>query len=330
MPPARAIVATPFAKDLESLQSAVKKMSDIRIVAHAPGLMELFSAVEADPPNIVIVSEELAQKPDFALLNPLFEALDVRWIRFSNGSPVGKSTPNDNVRRTGVFGLSLDQSTHAICRQLQGMLSGQRRPHTPPVSARPPVPQRYSRMVLIGASTGGVEALKTIISSFDASCPPTVVVQHTTPKFGTGLASVLAKASSARVQAFSPNTRIERGHVYVVAGQEHHIVLSGRQGVHLTVGDRVPMSGHRPSIDKLFLSAVPYAKQVAAAILTGMGEDGADGLLALRKAGAKTLAQDQKSSVVYGMPAVAWANGAAEKRVSIEKIASVLLADAAQ
>jgi two-component system chemotaxis response regulator CheB len=86
-----------------------------------------------------------------------------------------------------------------------------------------------------------------------------------------------------------------------------------------------PISGHTPSVDALFTSAMPYGKDVVATILTGMGQDGAKGLLELRKAGAATFAQDEKSSVVYGMPRVAWETGAAQKQVSLGRMAGALL-----
>jgi len=90
------------------------------------------------------------------------------------------------------------------------------------------------------------------------------------------------------------------------------------------------MSGHTPSIDKLFLSAVPFSTRIVAAILTGMGSDGAQGLLALRTGAARTMPPDDKTSLVYGMPAFAWSNGGAMTQVALQKIGPLLLAEAAR
>jgi two-component system chemotaxis response regulator CheB len=118
---------------------------------------------------------------------------------------------------------------------------------------------------------------------------------------------------------------LEVGHVYVAAGQRRHMGMTQRKPMKTRLKEGPPISGHMPSVDALFTSAVPYGKDVVAAILTGMGQDGAQGLLELRNAGATTFAQDEKSSVVYGMPRVAWENGGAQKQVSLARMAGALL-----
>ena len=101
--------------------------------------------------------------------------------------------------------------------------------------------------------------------------------------------------------------------------------MSSRAPLRLRMKEGPDISGHTPSVDALFTSAVPYGKDIVATILTGMGQDGARGLLELRKAGAKTFAQDEKSSVVYGMPRVAWEMGAAQQQIPLARMAGTLL-----
>ena len=181
------------------------------------------------------------------------------------------------------------------------------------------------KVILIGSSTGGVEALRSLLVGFPANCPPTVIVQHTGKNFGPGLVTLLNRICAASVVAAQDNIQLKPGTVHIAAGQIQHLGLSSRAPHRTRLKDGPAISGHTPSVDALFSSAVPMAKNVVATILTGMGQDGAKGLLELRKAGATTFAQDEQSSVVYGMPRVAWQNGAAQKQVSLARMAGTLL-----
>jgi two-component system chemotaxis response regulator CheB len=164
-----------------------------------------------------------------------------------------------------------------------------------------------------------------VLSSFPADCPPTVIVQHTSNGFGAGLVQLLSVRCRARVVACQDGLELTPGVVCVAAGFPGHAALANLSPARMSIVPGAPVSGHRPSIDHMFMSAVPAARQVVAAVLTGMGADGAAGLLSLRNAGAKTMAQDAQSSVVYGMPRVAWENGGAERQLPIDKIGPALL-----
>ncbi len=326
---AKIIVATPYANDLRRVQQILEKAENLKIVAHAPGLMELFDKVEHNPPNLVMVSADLYKNADFELIVTLFNALDVRWMMFerlcaTGGKPQAPSSGGIG----GLFSISLDDNPHVVITQLRAVMQARQSAQQPKQPVAPSKRKRYRRLVLLGSSTGGVDALKTVLADFEADCPPTVIVQHTGQGFGHGLAAVLGRSCGARVRMFEPNQAIESGTVYVVAGHEHHAVLSVNGKAYLGQSHDPPMSGHKPSIDKLFLSAAPYASRIVAAILTGMGRDGADGLLALRNAGARTMNQDEQTSVVYGMPAAAWSNGASMKQVALKDIGLSLLAEA--
>lgn len=326
---AKIIVATPYAIDLRRAQQILENTDTLKIVAHAPGLMELFNKVEHNPPNLVLISADLCQNADFELIVTLFRALDVRWIVFEslNGSAV-KAQATSPSRRGGLFSISLDDSPRVLITQLRAVLQAKQIAQPPKQPIAPASRKRYKRIVMLGSSTGGVDALKTVLSEFEADCPPTVIVQHTGQGFGKGLAGVLGKSCGAHVRMFEPNQTIETGNVYVVAGHDHHAVMSFNGRAYLKQSADPPMSGHKPSIDKLFLSAAPYASRIVAGILTGMGRDGADGLLALRNGGARTMTQDEKTSVVYGMPAAAWSNGASMKQLALKDIGPNLLAAA--
>ena len=181
-------------------------------------------------------------------------------------------------------------------------------------------------VVAIGSSTGGVEALLTVISNFPANCPPTVITQHMPATFTKSFAARLDRATKARVQEAYDNAPLEPGHVYLAPGGERHLEVVRAGGLRCRLREGEPVSGHRPSVDVLFHSVAQAAgPRAAGAILTGMGRDGAQGLKAMRDAGARTVGQDEASCVVYGMPRSAFEIGAVERQAPIEAIGPTLL-----
>lgn len=182
-----------------------------------------------------------------------------------------------------------------------------------------------SRVILIGSSTGGVDALLSILSHFPVRCPPTMIVQHTGLGFGASLAGLLDRQCRASVRLAERRMMLRPGEVIIGAGMKSHLVLEDAEDMRVALRDGPPVSGHTPSVDVLFRSAVPLGKRISAAILTGMGRDGADGLLELRKAGARTIAQDEESSVVWGMPRAAAEIGAAQAVLPLDRIGPALL-----
>ncbi len=186
---------------------------------------------------------------------------------------------------------------------------------------------RWPDLVAIGSSTGGVEALLQLLPRFPADTPPVLIVQHLPATFTASFAARLDRACPAKVVVPKSGETIARGHVYLAPGGQHLSVrrLGGSLACALREDD--PVQGHRPSVDVMMNSVAECASgRAAGVILTGMGRDGADGLLAMAKAGHRTLAQDEATSLVYGMPRVAWQVGAAEKRVPLGRIADEIFA----
>lgn len=178
-------------------------------------------------------------------------------------------------------------------------------------------------IVAIGASTGGPAALHRVIGSLPADFPvPILVVQHISFGFVDGLASWLDKDCELRVQVAGPRDRVEAGVAYI-APDDQHMGISSYGRIRLSQKD--PVDGHRPSATFLFSSvAQSYGPSAAAAILTGMGRDGAKGMEALHNRGAVTIAQDEASCVVFGMPKEAIALGAIDRKVSLDQIGPTL------
>jgi two-component system chemotaxis response regulator CheB len=182
------------------------------------------------------------------------------------------------------------------------------------------------RIIAMGASTGGTEALFNVLSAMPANSPGIVVVQHIPPVFSKMFAERLDKALRIRVREAQSGDYVEKGLALIAPGDKHMIVkkLGDRYRVELNAGEKV--SGHCPSVDVLFNSvAQACGGDAIGVIMTGMGSDGAKGLLAMRQRGARTIGQDEASSVVYGMPKVAYEIGAVEKQTSLENIAQAIM-----
>jgi two-component system chemotaxis response regulator CheB len=177
------------------------------------------------------------------------------------------------------------------------------------------------KVVAIGSSTGGVEALLNIIERLPANCAPTVIAQHMPASFTKSFAERLNRASAATVTEARDGDPLVPGRVYVAPGGDFHLEVEGARHLRCRVAHGDPVSGHCPSVDVLFSSVARAAKEHAVGvILTGMGRDGARGLLAMREAGAKTLGQDEATCVVYGMPRAAYELGAVERQLPLEKL----------
>jgi len=183
------------------------------------------------------------------------------------------------------------------------------------------------RVIALGASTGGTEAIREVLCQLPPDAPGVVIAQHIPAAFSGPFARRVDKLAAITVKEAEHGETVLPGHAYVAPGGRHlRVARSGGRYV-LHIGDDDPVNHHRPSVDVLFASLAESAgPNVVAALLTGMGADGARGLHALREAGARTFAQDQASSVVWGMPGEAMRIGAAERAVPLSELAGVLLA----
>jgi two-component system chemotaxis response regulator CheB len=199
--------------------------------------------------------------------------------------------------------------------------------HAPAVSATGAYVARANSVIAIGASTGGVESLIALLSDFPETCPATVIVQHMPATFTPSFAARLDRLCRPKVEEARPGAVLAPGKVYLAPGGDRHMEVAGdsaRRHCRLVEFDKI--NGHRPSVDRLFHSIAKVAgRDAVGAILTGMGNDGAEGLLAMRQTGALTIGQDKATSIVYGMPAVAHQIGAVVEQMPLRRIAGRLL-----
>lgn len=182
------------------------------------------------------------------------------------------------------------------------------------------------RIIAIGSSTGGTEAVCNLLKRLPPAMPGILVVQHIPPVFSRMFAERLDYQTQFKVKEARTGDYVEQGKVLIAPGDQHIRIrkIGERFRVEAFPGEKV--NGHCPSVDILFESVAKEAGSNAVGIiLTGMGYDGAKGLLSMRRKGARTIGQDEQSSVVYGMPKVAWDTGAVEKQASLSNIPQVLL-----
>lgn len=181
-------------------------------------------------------------------------------------------------------------------------------------------------MIFVGASTGGTEALKELLLGFPPDCPPILVVQHMPETFTASFAKRLNSLVRPRVIEAQGGERLEPGTVYIAPGHSHMRIKKAPGGFVTELLQTPAVNRHRPSVDVLFDSAAELVgKSAIGVILTGMGKDGAQGLLRMRQAGARTFGQDEGSCVVYGMPREAFLIGAVEEQLALDAIAPRIL-----
>ncbi|MBP7460667.1 MAG: chemotaxis response regulator protein-glutamate methylesterase [Candidatus Delongbacteria bacterium] len=178
------------------------------------------------------------------------------------------------------------------------------------------------KVVLVGASTGGTEALRELLSMLPADIPGIVIVQHMPENFTRAFAQRLNQLCRIGVKEAENNDTVLRGHALIAPGNHHLLLKRSGTRYYVEVRDGPLVSRHRPSVDVLFRSGARYAgKNALGIIMTGMGDDGAKGLLELKDSGASTIAQDEKSCVVFGMPKEAILLGAANKILPLDQLA---------
>ncbi len=183
------------------------------------------------------------------------------------------------------------------------------------------------RAIVVGASTGGTEAIRDLLARLPVGLPPVLVTQHMPETFTRAFAARLDAASPLAVSEAAHGEAALPGHAYIAPGHSHLLLTKEGGALRLALSDASPVNRHRPSVDVLFHSAAEtVGAQALGVILTGMGKDGAAGMLALRQAGAYNFAQDEASCVVFGMPREAIALGAVHEVVPLPEMAQHVLA----
>jgi two-component system chemotaxis response regulator CheB len=202
-----------------------------------------------------------------------------------------------------------------------------------PLVERQPAARRIARVartetsnaiIAVGASTGGTTALRVLLEGVQADCPAIVIVQHMPRMFTGAFAKALDRTAPVHVREAEDGEELTVGVALIAPGDRHMRIVRGKRGWQVALGDGALISRHRPSVDELFRSVAAAGAEAVGVLLTGMGADGAEGLLEMHDAGAFTIAQDEASSVVFGMPKEAIARGAVDRVLSLHDIAPAI------
>jgi two-component system chemotaxis response regulator CheB len=288
-------------------------------VIEAASMPEAFDLAESQEPSSVAMAVDLSGDPGLPMFLRLVDALSADFVMF--GDPGENRTPLPLQKAVEFMPLGRDTGPSCVIDRLN-----RRPPRSEPApSGAANAGTRSGRIIGIGASTGGVSALETVLTAFPRDCPPTLVVQHIRAGFIEGMIARLDGRCAARVVAARDGETIEDGTIYVAADPARHLVLQPGPVPRCRLRPEPPRHGHRPAVDSLFETMAACGSAVSAALLTGMGADGASGLGRIRSAGGRTIAQDEASCVVYGMPRAAVELGAAGQVLPIDRIAGALL-----
>src|SRR5262245_27266720 len=278
---------------------------------HMDGVTFLRKIMTLRPMPVVMLSTLTQAGAEVTL-----EALEIGAVDF-----IAKPT-NDVANAMADLAGELQEKVKAAARTRVGA----RRAPPIPAARRAPLGRSTGKVVMIGASTGGVEALKALLLGLPADCPPVLITQHMPARFTAAFARRLDNECLMRVSEAVDNEPVEAGHAYIAPGSRHLELIRVGNHYACSLSDGPPVSGHRPSVDTLFRSGARLLGRAGiGVILTGMGKDGAAGLLELRRAGATTLGQDEASSLIYGMPRVAFETGAVMRQYSLAHMADAIL-----
>lgn len=324
------------------IRAVLRSDPEITVIGEAGDAMEARAAIKQLNPDVITLDVEMPNMNGLEFLDKIMKLRPMPVIMVSTlthrGATatlaaleigafdcVGKPLPGDATPFAG-----LAEIVKAAARS-QRHRSGPTPAATPAVEGPQPsaalngyVPAR--KIIGIGASTGGVEALIAVLKKFPPNCPPTVVTQHMPAAFTCSFAERLNRLCAPQVKEAEDGDRLEIGRVYIAPGGDRHLEVVNPVAPTCRLVEGETVSGHRPSVDVLFVSLAELAgSKAVGVILTGMGQDGAAGLLRMRQAGAVTIGQNEKTSVVYGMPRVAYEKGAVGIQLPLGSIGEEIL-----
>jgi two-component system chemotaxis response regulator CheB len=321
------------------LTRELAQAGDIEIVGTAPDPFVARDKIVSLDPDVITLDVEMPRMDGITFLGKLMKHRPLPVIVFSSLTPQGGKNAlaaldagavevmckPGAAYTVGDACMDLIQKIRAASKaKIQGKQQVQRKPASP--VTRLSMPETTNKIFAIGASTGGVQALTSVLEKFPANAPGTLVVQHMPANFTKSFADRLNALCAMNVKEAQNGDRVIPGNILIAPGG-YHMVLQ-RSGANYTVAikDGPMVCRQRPSVEVMFNSVAKFAgANAVGAILTGMGDDGAKGLLNMRQAGAKTIAQDEKTSTVYGMPKEAADIGAAEKIVGLDEVSKLMI-----
>ena len=334
--PARVLVVDDSPTMRGLITAVLSQDPDVSVIGQAGDAMEARAAIKQLNPDVVTLDIEMPNMNGLEFLEKIMKLRPMPVIMVSTMTHRGAEATLAALEIGAFDCVAKPQPGDArpfgeLAEKVKAAARSQHRhhavPHVQPVPSAPVADFRVGRkIVAIGSSTGGVEALIAVLQKFPRNCPPTVITQHMPPTFTKSFAERLNRLCAPVVEEATDGARLEIGKIYLAPGGERHLQVSNASAPCCRLVERAPVNGHRPSVDVLFDSVAELAgRNAVGVILTGMGRDGASGLLKMRHAGARTVGQNEKTCVVYGMPRVAYELGAVEHQLPLSSIGEEIL-----
>ncbi|MGA0569274.1 protein-glutamate methylesterase/protein-glutamine glutaminase [Variovorax sp. VNK109] len=322
------------------LTEIIQSQPDMEVIGTAPDPLVAREKIKALAPDVLTLDVEMPHMDGIEFLGHLMRLRPMPVVMVSSLTERGSDMALQALELGAVDvvakpRLGVAESFHAcaedICSKLR--VAAQARPRTATTraattatSARLGAAARR-HVIAVGASTGGTEALRDFLIGLPADCPPVLMVQHMPAGFTRGFAQRLDRSCALNVSEAVDGQLLEPGCAYLAPGHAHLRMIGSATGWRTALSEEAPVNRHRPAVDVLFHSVARHAGQRAVGvILTGMGRDGAEGLVAMREAGAPTFAQDEASCVVFGMPREAINRGAVQHVLTLDAIAPAVVA----
>ena len=351
--PIKVMIVDDSASIRAGLKALLSTDPEIEVIASAADPFEAAERLRSMVPDVMLLDIEMPRMDGLTFLSKIMAQRPLPVVICSSHTEAGSKTamralelgaaevigkPNlGSPRERQEAQMRVCDAVHAAVQTRPGARGSTPRPmqpgpkHTadvilPPARAHAAKPPQTAPLVAIGASTGGTEALASILRELPPNAPPVVIVQHMPERFTAAFAQRLDGLSRVRVAEAVTGDQLTSGLVLIAPG-DHHLLLR-RQGLNyrVEVVEGPYVARHRPSVDVLFRSVAQAAGPNALGILlTGMGDDGARGLLEMRQAGSGTIAQDEATSVVFGMPREALRMGATERALPLGRMANEIV-----
>ena len=326
------------------LSKVVASQPDMELVGASPDPVLAIDRIRRQPPDVITLDVEMPRMNGLDFLRSLMAMRPLPVIMISSLTRQGAETTMRALELGAVDFFpkpasfdQLESGAQEIADKIRAAAGARvvrhRRAPAPPSGFAPlPLatrsltsPAAQHRVIGIGASTGGVEALRDVLTGLPATMPPILIAQHMPTGFTETFARRLDALCEMDVKQAEDAEIVRDGVAYIAPGGRHLLVLRRGVGYQLRVTDDPPVNRHRPSVETLFLSIAQAAgRQAIGVMLTGMGADGAEAMLEMRRTGAHTIAQDEATSVVFGMPRQAIAVGGACEVLGLPEISGRL------
>lgn len=348
--PIRVLIVDDSASVRQVMTQILNEDPGIQVTGAASDAFAAARRLQAEIPDVIILDIEMPGMDGLTFLRKIMAQRPIPVIICSTLTEAGSRAlfdaleagavdvlPKPRIDTRNALMETADRLRHAVRAAAQARLRPReaRNPiekrntadviMPPPVAGR--VRQATDRIICIGISTGGTETLREVLEQLPAQCPGMAVVQHMPEKFTLAFARRLNGICAMEVKEAEDGDELSAGRVLIAPGNRHMLIQRSGHHYRVAIKDGPPVSRHRPSVDVLFRSAAQYAGANALGlIMTGMGDDGARGLFEMRKSGSRTLAQDEDSCVVFGMPKEAIEIGAAERIVTLARVPQEIMA----